>query len=159
MILVRADDWLSKCVRERAAMCCERCGHWQPPGWLDCSHFITRDNWAVRFDADNVFAHCRVCHGYLEDHRSEFEEWVQEKLGPDRYAALIARSQDIDLAKRARQHKAIATHYKDEYHRMMQLRRDNASHWAGITRIEFENWSKEDERAVCADERYFLPEK
>jgi hypothetical protein len=141
MKIKAADRWFSKCVRERAFWRCERCGKYYAPRntrGLDCSHFIGRGNWSVRFDPDNAFAHCVGCHSYFENNPHEFVAWAYERLN-GRYAGVLARSKDISIAKRA--HRAvgeIAAHYKAEYERMTGLR-ESAPLW-GAARIEFENW-------------------
>jgi hypothetical protein len=135
-----ADTWFSKAVRERAGWRCERCGKWYDPSaarGLDCSHFIGRGNWSVRFDPRNAFAHCMGCHAYFEANPHEFVEWTQEKLNGS-YDSLLAASRDVSIGKNARKaKKQIATHYRKEYERMVGLR----SALGVARRIEVVNWS------------------
>jgi len=135
MKITPADHWLSMCVKERAEWKCERCGtqYHYPAYGLDCSHYFSRTNKAVRHEPLNVFSHCRGCHQYLGDNPHIFREWVMNKLGIYNYDTLVEMSNDIMRGKEARHElKEIAAHYQSEYERMLQVRA------TGVTgRIEF----------------------
>jgi hypothetical protein len=137
-----ADTWFSKCVRERANWTCERCGkvYQFPAQGLDCAHYETRDNWAVRFDPINAFCLCRGCHGYFDrERRLEFEDLYLKVFGREtldiwyekcRQNATIGREY-----KRTRGLGECAKYYKHEFERMQELRSQ------GVTgRIEFAGW-------------------
>jgi hypothetical protein len=62
---------------------------------LQCSHFHSRRLKSVRFDPENAEALCWVCHHYLDNHPREHEEWKRQRLGEERFKALMLRSQKI----------------------------------------------------------------
>lgn len=89
------DALFSIYIRARAGWKCERCGKFYPEGerqGLDCSHFVGRANKGTRWDDDNAAAHCRGCHGYLGANPVIFVDWILNRLGGQRYAALRARA-------------------------------------------------------------------
>lgn len=137
-----ADMWFSKCVRERAEWTCERCHTvYNPPAMgLDCAHYETRDNWAVRFDPINAFSLCRGCHGYFDrERRLEFEELYLNVFGSltlEVWREKCRRNATVGKEYKRTQGKGeIAKHYKAEYERMLSLRSN------GVTgRIEFTGW-------------------
>ena len=138
-----ADDWFSKCVRERANWTCEMCGtiHAEAQatakcGGLYCSHLFSRGNWAVRFDPDNAFCHCTACHfrfgGDREIQRIEYEK----VFGNGKYEIIREKKNDTTLGRMAkREIKEIAKHYMGEFQRMRKLRQDGKT-----GRIEFEGY-------------------
>ena len=124
------DYWFSLCVRERAGWTCDACHkHYEPsinldtglPGSrsIDCSHYIGRANYSVRFDPLNADAHCCGCHRRFEGNPHMFKEWKSQQLGEDTYNILIEKSNNIMLGKQARREKQeIAEHYKAEFERI-----------------------------------------
>jgi len=68
------------------------CEHCQKQGWLQWCHFASRRFSALRWNLDNCFALRAGCHyGWAHQQPSEFAAWVEERLGPKRYAALRMR--------------------------------------------------------------------
>lgn len=145
-----ADYYFSLCVRERSDWTCEKCGtRYQPdynlntglPGTraLHCSHFFGRTNHAVRFYSDDVDAHCYGCHTILGSNHHAFVEWKKERLGEERYARLVKRSNDIELGKRNRRElKQISKHFKKEFQKMQESRNSGKK-----GRIEFQDYESE----------------
>lgn len=133
-----ADDWFSKCVRERANWTCEICNTHYPDaaangaGQLDCSHHEGRGNWSVRFDPDNAECACCACH-FRE---GGTERRAREALGDGRYEILMEKARDTELGRMYRRTKGkgdISKHFRNEFRRMRKLRAE------GVTgRIEFE---------------------
>jgi len=127
-----ADDWFSKCVRERAFWTCEKCGRgFTPPTQaLGCSHFEGRANWGTRFVPENAISLCTGCHSRVESYRFEHEELHAKIFGPLMKDVIRELSQDIMHAKEIRRTKGkgeISKHYKNEYERMMELRAQGIS--------------------------------
>lgn len=141
LLITPADKWFSLCVRERANWTCERCGkHYEPPtSALQCSHFIGRGNWSVRFIGLNGDSLCYGCHSYFEGNPQAYLTWKREKLGEERYQLLVALS-NTRLGKQAhKQVQDIAAHYRHEFEVMKGLRAQGCSRW-----IELDDWFAED---------------
>lgn len=140
------DYYFSLCVRERADWICESCGKkYEPwiglnglpanPG-LQCSHYVGRGNYAVRFEPLNVDAHCASCHFSFEGNPHVFREWKLERLGKARYEIVIEKSNNLMLGKQARREKQeIAEHYKQQFE-IMQTYRSKGM----VGRINFEGY-------------------
>ena len=132
------DAAFSLCVRERAAWKCEKCGaqHLEKSMGLHCSHHagFSRGNWATRFHPWAAEALCYGCHshyGGTPDRNREVMTDAQEEL-------LRERRDDRSLARMYRKTRGkgeIAKHYREEYSRMRELRKDGET-----GRIEFEEW-------------------
>lgn len=135
-----ADIAFSMCVRERTNWTCERCGKqyvYPDTQGLDCSHYFSRSNYAVRFDAMNAFVHCRGCHQIFGDNPHDFSEWAKEKLG-EHYNGLVSRSNSAmagKVARKADKSGEIAKFYRAEHEHMTKLRSQG-----DMGRIEFRNW-------------------
>lgn len=71
---------------------CTRCG---TRFALEASHFHGRAKMAVRWDEDNVDAHCVWCHRHLTIHPNEHRDWKLGQLGPERFEALRQRANTI----------------------------------------------------------------
>lgn len=142
MLITPADKWFSRCVRERSGWRCESCGKQYAEGdtGLHCSHFITRGNWAVRFEPLNAFAHCFGCHMKFEGNPDLFTAWVEQRFSERgiRYEILRELANDLMRGKEHRRTKGIgqiAKHYQNEFETMQMLRSQ------GVTgRIEFVGW-------------------
>lgn len=118
-----ADKWFSKCIRVRAGWTCQRCGtnHAHNTRALDCSHFIGRGNWSVRFDPDNAIALCTACHFRLGGNPVEHKAFIRDLLGETRYDLLVERSEDRARGRDYRKTKgkgAISAHYKDQFEKL-----------------------------------------
>jgi len=68
---------------------CQKCGRAR---WLSWCHVISRANFHVRWDADNAFAWCAGCHRTLDQHWEQKQAWVEQHIGPARWAMLLLRS-------------------------------------------------------------------
>lgn len=142
-----ADQWFSKCVRERNDWKCERCNTYYPPGktaGLDCSHYYSRSDKSIRHYPHNAFAHCRGCHQWLSSRPEEFARHYRDVFGEDALTDLIEIKQDIDRGRavvkdQKSKRSSIASHYKLQYEMMREARN------AGRTgRIEFEDYDWRD---------------
>ena len=75
---------------------CQKCGQPYPPdnaGSLEVAHFHSRRHENTRFDEENTLCLCRVrCHQYFDTHRTEFEAFMLERLGQERYDLLELRA-------------------------------------------------------------------
>ena len=75
---------------------CQKCG--QPyssdnAGSLEVAHFHSRRHENTRFDEENTLCLCRVrCHQYFDTHRTEFEAFMLERLGQEKYDLLELRA-------------------------------------------------------------------
>lgn len=143
MKLTAADRWYSRCVRERSNWTCELCGTEYPDGrakgacqGLDCSHYVSRGNWSVRFDSSNAFAHCVSCHfRFSGDAQLQIDEY-KRVFGQGQHERLRERKNDTSLGRSNRKEvKEIAKHYKKEYELMRSARAKGA---AG--RLEFTSY-------------------
>jgi hypothetical protein len=124
--ITAADKWFSKCVRQRANWCCERCGNdfTHKPGGLDCSHHHGRRNWSIRFNPLNAEALCYGCHS----HHGGTEERRKEVLTEQEIDLLFELKRDVSLAKEYRRTKGvgeISKHYREEYRRMVDTGDNN----------------------------------
>ena len=84
------DRLFSEYIRKLSKGYCERCGAYY--GWqrLQCCHFHTRGEKAIRWDEDNACACDFGCHQYLDSHPLEKVEFFQKRLGK-RFDLLNAR--------------------------------------------------------------------
>ena len=95
MKVTKADKYFSNLVRHRDGWRCSVCGTQYGPDCgasLQCSHFIGRANKAVRFDPDNASAKCAACHFRMEHHPILFATFIVNRLGKERMADLVIRS-------------------------------------------------------------------
>ena len=135
-----ADQWFSRCVRERSNWRCERCGSHKPLSYdgtrsgLDCAHYQGRGNWSTRFHPTNAAALCYGCHSYCDANPEYKSAWFQNLYGPDiaQEMVCLAARPAKGLKKRVRE---ISKHYRLEYGRMVQLRAEGET-----GRIEFEGF-------------------
>ena len=124
-----ADNWFSKCVRERANYTCEVC-HKQydrSSTGLHASHFWGRSSKSTRWAGSNAFSHCYSCHQKLSANPHDFTHWVKMTLGETRYEMLLDQKNDINLGKQlVKDNKAglIAKHYRKEHKILIQKRID-----------------------------------
>lgn len=90
-----ADAFFSKLVRvsranETGAVQCICCGHSFHWMLVDCGHFITRGHMGLRYDLDNCWPVCRVCH-VKPGHQSDYEVALTAKKGEEFVASLHER--------------------------------------------------------------------
>lgn len=117
----QADDWFSKCIREASNWKCEGCGTEYEEGsqGLHCSHYFGRRAYAVRFDPDNVFAHCFGCHQKFGANPDDFRAFFVEQRGEGMAQLLREKREDIGLAKSVKKNlKDVAAHYRAEFKRL-----------------------------------------
>ena len=118
-----ADKHLSDCVRKSAQWKCQRCSksYKEKPQGLQCSHFIGRGSWAVRYDPYNCISLCAYCHNLVESNPPEHMR-LREVIhgGDDELEKLVQRSNCKGRAQHARQNAkgAISTHYREESKRL-----------------------------------------
>jgi len=134
--ITSADQWFSKCVRERSEWKCERCGTYYPPGntqGLDCSHYYGRADGSVRHFPFNAMSHCRGCHQWLTSRPEEHSKLYRLVFGEECVDKLLVERANIDRGRAIKRNlKGVAKHYRAEYDRMRSLRSD------GVTgRLEF----------------------
>ena len=93
-----ADDAkTSLAVRRRAKFTCERCKrqHDEHSMGLHAAHLFTRSIKATRHDMDNLAALCWGCHAYFHRQPLECHDWWKERLGEERYTALMQKAKRI----------------------------------------------------------------
>jgi len=93
--LTDEDKLFSQYIRKKSDGYCAKCNKYY--GWkhLQASHYIGRRNKAVRWDEDNVVAHCFGCHIYLTENPHKHKQWKAEQLGGNKYRQLLKRSLPI----------------------------------------------------------------
>ena len=86
------DKLFSQYIRKKSGGVCAKCEKYY--GWkrLQASHYIGRRNKAVRWDEDNVVAHCFTCHMYLTENPHEHKVWKAKQLGARKYRLLLKRA-------------------------------------------------------------------
>ena len=74
-----ADEAFSKCVRERANYCCERCGKGYDASstGLHCSHHFSRRHRSIRWCGDNAMALCYACHEWYGGNPADSGAWLR----------------------------------------------------------------------------------
>lgn len=93
--ITRLDAYFSRFIRMRDGFTCQRCRRAFDASsqGLQNSHYIGRANKRVRFDEENCDALCMGCHQVFETHKGTiYREWKIERLGIERYQALVERS-------------------------------------------------------------------
>lgn len=95
------DKQFSNYIREKAGWACQKCGKVCKVGdeWigkLEASHYWSRDHENTRYDEENVYSLCFVCHkrmgGYKREEDGEYDLWVKELLGEKGYKNLKIRA-------------------------------------------------------------------
>jgi len=92
-IKLRYTDGLwRKYLRVKQGFTCQKCGRAYSPdnaANLQVAHFHSRRHENTRFDAENTLLLCGIpCHQYFDTHRTEFEEFMLNRLGQERYDLL-----------------------------------------------------------------------
>ena len=125
-----ADKHFSDCIRKAAEWKCQRCekDYSEKPQGLQCSHFISRGHWSVRYDPKNALALCAYCHNYVEGfptaHTNLWREIHGGIHGRDEsdveLNALLQRQACEGRAQYARANAAgaISDHYREESKRL-----------------------------------------
>ena len=80
-------------VRSRGR--CENCGDaWRTTGSkLECAHIVSRRYSRTRVRLDNAFCLCSRCHMRFTEWPLEFAVFVTEKIGAEKYEALVRDAQ------------------------------------------------------------------
>lgn len=92
------DAKFSLMVRERAGWICARCkGDFSERKYLlHCSHFFSRNRYAVRFDSANCIALCGPCHigpdGWEYQKLGAYYDFMVERLGAVGFASLTLKA-------------------------------------------------------------------
>lgn len=128
------DIRFSNLIRERADYTCECCGvsYRENTGGLDCSHFYTRANKAVRWSTMNAAAHCCGCHNKLGGNPVIFTNWIRDYLGATGFEILNEKRQAIVKWKPWMKEEMYA-HYKTELDRLKELRKQGVKGYIEIT--------------------------
>ena len=125
-----ADKHFSDCIRKAAEWKCQRCekDYSDKPQGLQCSHFISRGHWSVRYDPKNALSLCAYCHNYCEGfpthHTALWREIHGGIYGRDEtdasLNALLQREACKGRAQYARANAAgaISDHYREESKRL-----------------------------------------
>ena len=86
-----ADSLFSQLIRSIGV--CQKCSTGGDD--LQCAHVFGRDNFRLRWDANNAVCLHHFCHNeWAHKHPAEFIEWFSSKF-PDRYRYLLANNNDI----------------------------------------------------------------
>ncbi len=89
----KLDKFCREVVFARDKHCCQRCGKGQVAAALHWAHTITRAAKSVRWHLDNSQVLCYYCHfRWAHEYPLQFADWVLERLGQERYDALMRRS-------------------------------------------------------------------
>ena len=133
-----SDKYFSLCIRERNENKCEYCGKDYSEGrGLQCAHYESRGNYALRYDPINAFALCYFCHQQLDGSPIRFTEFYLEKRGQTSLDVLTELSRDLMRGKENRRNKAeIASYYKEVYSQMLMIRSTGVTGW-----INFVGWN------------------
>ena len=90
------DKLWTKYKRLRDSYTCQYCGKVYSPDNcrnLGVAHFHGRAHENVRFDDENTLCLCNIpCHRYLDTHKTEFQEFMRQRLGQKRYDLLDLRA-------------------------------------------------------------------
>ncbi len=124
----KLDILFSELVREAADWHCQKCMRkcFQGDGILDCSHFYGRRHRVTRWHPDNVAAHCKSCHRWLQDRPMEFAAWIRGFLGDVRYDRLRERHrQSVKYTKTDKLE--MSRHYRSELTRIRAERMKGAT--------------------------------
>lgn len=90
----KSDMLYSLYIRRKANWKCEACGKQYEEGaqGLHASHFWGRAAESVRFDDENVSAHCFSCHQKFTANPEMHRQWKIKQLGEERYKILMVRA-------------------------------------------------------------------
>ena len=95
----KADAEFAKLIKDRDKWTCQRCKtpHQVKSRGLHAAHIFSRRFKATRHDPENGVALCFACHMLFHSRPLEFHEWVEERLGSERYEALKAKAKRLKL--------------------------------------------------------------
>ncbi len=143
-----ADKWFSKCVRISQNWICESCGtdYSNNTRGLDCSHFIGRAHYSIRFNPMNAFAHCMGCHQRLGDNPPAFIEHAEEHIGTLGIEMLKTLQHDTGLGRAMRgadKDGTLSKHYREQFRSMEKMRQNGVM---GV--IPFIAWMPESHESI-----------
>lgn len=120
-----ADEWFSKCVRERCGWTCECCGTVYESGsqGFHCMHIIGRANKRVRWDGMNAIGGCAHCHFTYTGDPLSFRDFVYELLG-DGHIELLREKSRTKMFTSKKIRDEVSAHYRKEYRRMLEERKN-----------------------------------
>lgn len=80
------DEVFSKYVRQSAAdengiVKCFTCGAYHPIKKMQCGHYVSRSNYALRFEEKNTAPQCYRCNIKMEGNKPSFAQRLVEKYG------------------------------------------------------------------------------
>ena len=133
--ITAADRWFSLAIREAANWTCQSSGMVDPDAQaqgssrrLECCHFFGRRSRATRWNVDNCVCLSHSEHRRFTENPALFTIWYRDYLGAGRYEMLLERASDIRIKYSKNEiAKSIPEHYREEYRRLRQLRKDGAS--------------------------------
>jgi hypothetical protein len=123
-----ADIAFGNCIKERSDWTCEFPGcnrRYPPPSSLQCCHYFSRGDWSTRFDKENCISMCFAHHSWMDGHHHQFREFMEKRLGSEKYAALVIRNGDSVSGEKFKQTKGvgeIAKFFREQYRQMVQFR-------------------------------------
>src|SRR3990167_3449 len=91
----KADIVFSLYIRQRD----KRCFTCNSAKNLQCGHFISRSHNATRYDPENAKAQCVGCNVFKNGNMAEYSYRLLQKLGKERFNALIKRGREIKQFK------------------------------------------------------------
>ena len=97
-VKLRTSDRLwTRYMRVKQAFTCQKCGRVYSEDNcrnLGVSHYFGRVNENVRFDEDNTNCMCNIpCHQYFDTHKTEYKDWMIQRLGQDGFDMLQLKKQ------------------------------------------------------------------
>jgi len=94
----RLDAEFAKAIKERDGWACRLCGRSKEAGYaMHCAHVFTRRARSTRWDPQNAFTLCFVCHRFAHEWPLLFHMNVREWLGDAVYEALADRARRVNL--------------------------------------------------------------
>jgi 5-methylcytosine-specific restriction endonuclease McrA len=94
----KLDAEFALAIKERDGWKCRRCGRSKAQGWaIHAAHVFSRRIKATRWDAQNLFSLCFVCHRWAHDWPLEFHVWVRDQLGDAVYESLAERARRVNM--------------------------------------------------------------
>lgn len=119
----RLDEVFSLYIRMRdsreahyRAFRCVSCGQVKPFEQMDCGHYISRTNMALRWDEQNCNGECKFCNRFDSSHLVGYRKNLIVKLGTDAVRGTIAETLEdrkrLALIKRIGEEKVEALEAK-----------------------------------------------
>jgi hypothetical protein len=86
------DKLFSEVIRLRANGFCPKCNTYHKVDEIVPAHFYSRTLKSTRWDEDNVQGVCPSCHALFHHDESIYTEFIYERLGEERFKALVIRA-------------------------------------------------------------------